>query len=139
MIFNDAGEVLLCRRNDIDAWNLPGGGVEQGESPWDAVVRETREEVGLAVEVERLAGIYAKPDQDEVVFSFVCRIVGGEMTTSDEADEVRYFPPNQLPANTLPRQVQRIHDALSSPDPVLREQPGPSTHQLIEGGDWPPR
>jgi len=123
---------------DIDAWNLPGGRVEQGESPWAAVVRETREEVGLVVEVDRLTGVYSKSEQSEVVFSFVCRKVGGELSTSDEADEVRFFSVHALPANTVGKQVERIHDALASPnDPVLREQTGPSTRQLIEEGRWP--
>ncbi len=55
------GRVLFCHRRDCDFWNLPGGGVESGEAPWQAVVREVREEVGLEVEVVRLAGLYAGP------------------------------------------------------------------------------
>jgi 8-oxo-dGTP pyrophosphatase MutT (NUDIX family) len=46
VILDEAGDVLLCHRRDLDVWNLPGGRVEQGESPWQAAVRETREEVG---------------------------------------------------------------------------------------------
>lgn len=139
LIFNGEGEIFLCHRRDIDAWNLPGGGVEPGESPWEAAVRETREEVGLVVEVERLAGVYSKPDQEEVVFSFVCRVVGGALTTSDEADDVHYFPVQQLPMNTLPKQVQRIQDAVACPEQVLlRDQLGPSTRQQLDAGVWPP-
>jgi ADP-ribose pyrophosphatase YjhB (NUDIX family) len=138
LIFDSDGAILLCHRRDLDAWNLPGGRVEQGESPWDAVVRETREEVGLQVEVDRLAGAYFKPDQAEVVFSFVCRMVTGELTTSEEADDVRFFPLDALPANTISRHVERIHDALTSPNaPVLREQTGPGTRQLVAQGRWP--
>ena len=140
LIFDGDGAILLCHRRDIDAWNLPGGRVEQNESPWDAAIREVREEVGLLVEVDRLAGIYAKPQQQEIVFSFACSIVGGELTTSDEADDIRYFPVADLPANTLHKHVARIHDALASPHhPILQEQVGPSTRQLIEEGCWPPR
>ena len=61
VIFDEESRVLLCHRTDMDAWNLPGGGVEGGESPWDAVVREVMEEVGLEVRVERLVGIYSVP------------------------------------------------------------------------------
>ncbi len=46
-IFNEFGEVLLCHRRDMDLWNAPGGRVEAGESPWEAVVREIREETGV--------------------------------------------------------------------------------------------
>src|SRR5579884_522039 len=100
IILDAAGAVLLCHRTDIDLWNLPGGGVEDGESPWDAAVRETREEVGLEIEIDRLAGVYFKPEVTEIVFSFVARIVGGSPRTSEEADDVRYFPLDAIPANT---------------------------------------
>src|SRR5258708_10697858 len=45
--------VLLCHRRDLDLWNLRGGGVESRETPWDGVVREVREEMGLVVAIER--------------------------------------------------------------------------------------
>ena len=34
IIIDDKDRVLLCHRRDFDLWNLPGGGVETGESPW---------------------------------------------------------------------------------------------------------
>jgi ADP-ribose pyrophosphatase YjhB (NUDIX family) len=55
LIFNEHREVLLCHRRDMDVWNLPGGGRAR-RVPWQAAVRETHEEVGLVVEIERLAG-----------------------------------------------------------------------------------
>ncbi len=69
--------VLLCHRRDFDLWNLPGGGLEANESPWEGAIREVREETGLAVVIERLVGVYSKPEADEVVFSFLCRAVDG--------------------------------------------------------------
>lgn len=138
LIFNPQNEVLLCHRRDLDLWNLPGGGMEAGESPWEAVVREVEEEVGLIVEVERLAGVYAKPEQEEIVFSFVCRVIRGEPGTSEEADEVCFFAVDQLPRNTSPKQAERIHDALEKVDrTVLKVQAGPSSRDLLQGGQWP--
>jgi len=40
IIFNEKKEVLLCHRRDYDLWNLPGGGLEENESPWDGIIRE---------------------------------------------------------------------------------------------------
>ena len=132
VIFDEQDRVLLCHRRDMDAWNLPGGGVEDHETPWDAAVREVREEVGLDVEVTRLTGLYWKPATDELVFNFECRITAGSPTTSDEADAIEYFPTTALPANTAPKQVERIADALTrATAPFLRSQSGPSVRDVI--------
>jgi 8-oxo-dGTP diphosphatase len=130
-IFDDKRQVLLCHRRDIDAWNLPGGRVEQGESPWDAAVREVREEVGLEVEIARLTGLYWKPDSAELVFNFEARIVSGQPGLSEEADAVGYFPIDALPANTGRKHVERIRDAFVEEPAVLRTQTGPSMRDLF--------
>jgi ADP-ribose pyrophosphatase YjhB (NUDIX family) len=132
VIFDAQGKILLCHRRDMDAWNLPGGVVEDGELPNDAVIREVFEETGLKVEIERLAGIYLKPRELDLVFSFVCRIIGGEMAPSEEADRLAYFPPTDLPANTAPKQVERIEDAIKFADLVFRKQEGMSTEEMLE-------
>jgi 8-oxo-dGTP pyrophosphatase MutT (NUDIX family) len=64
IIFDENGKVLLSHRRDIDAWNLPGGGVETRELPDEAVIREVREETGLEVIIERLVGVYGKVDTE---------------------------------------------------------------------------
>ncbi|MHB8510521.1 MAG: NUDIX hydrolase [Candidatus Dormibacteria bacterium] len=107
-ITNAEGGVLLGHRRDMDLWNLPGGHVEAGESPWDAVVREVREEHGCEVEVDRLVQLSFKTRTGEIVFQFACRVIGGEVGLSDEADEVRYFSRTELPANLGPNARERI-------------------------------
>jgi 8-oxo-dGTP diphosphatase len=58
---DDAGRLLLVRAAQHDdipgVWSLPGGGIEHGEAPVQAVVREVAEETGLAVEVVRLRDV----------------------------------------------------------------------------------
>jgi 8-oxo-dGTP diphosphatase len=130
VIFDAERRVLLCHRRDLDAWNLPGGGVEAAESPWNAAVREVREEVGLDVEIVRLTGVYWKPQEQEIVFNFECRVISGVLSTSDEADEVRYFSIEDLPPNTSPKQVERIHDALV-PGTALKTQEGMTTRGML--------
>jgi len=105
-------------------WNLPGGRVEAAESPWDAVVREVREEVGLLVRVDRLLGVYAMPARADLVFNFLCVSVGGAIRPSDEADDIQWFNHAEIPSNTLPRQRERIGDAFAGHDGViLKAQP----------------
>lgn len=55
MIFNSAGRLLLLKPTYKKRWTIPGGQVEaNGESPWEACRRETREECGLEVVRGRL-------------------------------------------------------------------------------------
>jgi len=136
IIFDDQGRVLLCHRRDHDLWNLPGGGLEPGEAPWHGVLREVKEETGLEARVVRLAGIYSKPEVNEVVFSFLCEIVAGTPAATEEADRVEFLPPDSLPPNTLPKQVERIHDALACSDQVvMKVQGGKSSADLIREGN----
>jgi len=131
IIFDDDDGILLSHRRDFDAWNLPGGGLQSRELPDEAVMREVKEETGLEVTIERLVGIYGKMDKDELVFAFVCRVISGELSISDEADEHRFFTVDRIPPNTLSKQVERIHDALlPAGPPIFRHQSGPSTRAI---------
>lgn len=66
----DGGHVLLTRLApfvvDTELWTLPGGGVEHGEDPRDAVVREVLEETGLAVEVSERVWVDSLHRADDV-------------------------------------------------------------------------
>ncbi len=129
------GRVLLALRDRPPIWNLPGGSVEAGETPWDAAVRETREEVGLDVAVDRLTGVYDRSPEGDPVLVFACRVLAGEPTTSAEAIRVGWFDPADLPEAINPYQPQRIADAVgAAPAAALRHQPGPSVRELFP--DW---
>lgn len=58
----DEGRILLCRLSEqvignVGHWTLPGGGIDFGEDPRDAAVREVFEETGLRVEVDELVAV----------------------------------------------------------------------------------
>jgi ADP-ribose pyrophosphatase YjhB (NUDIX family) len=119
----DQERVLLAHRRDIDWWNLPGGGMEPDETVEEAMRREVREETGLDVVVERLIGVYSKPQKQEVVLTFRCGVVGGMLSATEESRECRFFSPDALPLNTLPKHRQRVEDALLNlPHAVIRDQ-----------------
>jgi 8-oxo-dGTP diphosphatase len=125
IIFDAEQRVLLCHRRDMDAWNLPGGGLEIGELPNECVIREVHEETGLEVSIIRVLGVYGKAGRNELVFSFLCEITGGELKLTAETDENHYFKPSELPPNTLLKHAERIWDALDNHhNPVWRKQGG---------------
>jgi 8-oxo-dGTP diphosphatase len=125
-IIEHAGRVLLARRRDIGWWSLPGGGVEAGETVDEGLLREVREEVCVEVEIVRLAGVYSKPQKDEVVLTFLCHLVPGQdalLSTSDEVSEVGWFAPAELPDHLLPKHRQRVVDAMTGgPAAIVRAQ-----------------
>lgn len=123
LIFDQNEQILLAHRRDIDWWNLPGGGMEAGETVEEAMQREVWEETGLEVTVKQLIGVYSKPLKQEVVLTFRCLPTGGQLTETEESRECRYFDPQQLPQNLLPKHRQRLEDALlKQPEAIIRTQ-----------------
>ncbi|QHT60966.1 NUDIX hydrolase [Paenibacillus lycopersici] len=94
------GNILIVRTHN-DGWVCPGGQVETGENPMDAVVREIKEESGIDAEVCSLIGVYSNTGTflwhdgvtvvpTQVIFEFVCSPVGGELAVSEETSDSRW-------------------------------------------------
>ena len=80
VLVEDEGSRILVVRSTYmgPGWMLPGGRVERGETPQAAAERETREETGLEVAVDRLLMVEAYRPKD-VSFVFGARVVGGTL------------------------------------------------------------
>lgn len=131
IIFNKKKEVLLCHRRDHDLWNLPGGAAESFELPNETVIRETKEETGYDIKVDKLLGIYGKKNKDEIIFTFLCRIINGQFQETEEADKCDYFSLDRIPINTTPKHVERILDALENNSVFIKRHTAKSTTAYI--------
>ena len=98
VIWNDDGDVLLIQRGKpprLGQWSIPGGHVEWGESLRDALIREVREETGMAIEPLGLAGFRETIVRDPenrverhfVILPFAARWVAGEPCLNEELSE----------------------------------------------------
>ncbi len=122
-IFDAAGRVLLVHQTYHGCkWAWPGGVVNDGESPWDAAVREVKEETGLEVEIVRLISLYYFSDRDTLGFQFLCRPLGGDLCADGkEISELAYFDPAHLPVPMTRPGRQRAVDALENQSaPIFR-------------------
>ena len=61
MIVNADAELLLCHVTGQGHWDLPKGGIDEGETPLQAALRETREETGLVLAAETLLDLGRLP------------------------------------------------------------------------------
>ena len=103
----DDGRVLLARRRHepfANLWDLPGGFLEEGEHPLDALHRELREETGLGIEPGRLIGIWmdrygSDPEAAATLnLYWTAQITSGDPVPADDVSELRWFDPDELPA-----------------------------------------
>jgi ADP-ribose pyrophosphatase YjhB (NUDIX family) len=97
------GEIILLRRAfdpGMDLWTFPGGFVDLGESVEDAAHREVREELGIAIELGPLVGVYSRTDNQIVLIVFAARTTERPRTT-EEASEVATFDRTAIPWDQL--------------------------------------
>ncbi len=124
IIFNESrSEVLLVKRRDIPVWVLPGGGIDLGESPEAAALREAQEETGYQVEILRQVAEYFPVNRlTKLTYFFECKIVAGEAQTSLETQAICFFPLNELPRLLPPPYPGWIRDAAADHPKVLRKK-----------------
>jgi 8-oxo-dGTP pyrophosphatase MutT (NUDIX family) len=96
VIPDQTGRVLALRARYSGHWLLPGGALEHGEDPLSALRRECHEELGAAVAVDRLTGIYTLASVREMYFVFRCAPLAGPPSLSEEHDRWRYVFPDEI-------------------------------------------
>ena len=119
MLVNDDARVLVGQRIDMpsDAWQMPQGGVDEGESPDDAVWREVREEIGTdAAELMARAGKWLAYDlpgdmaprvwggrfAGQIQLWYLLRFTGTEQQIDLAAHDAEFSAVKWIPASELP-------------------------------------
>jgi len=97
ILFEDS-KILLIKRRDIPVWVLPGGGIDQGETPEAAACREMEEETGYQVEIVRKIAEYTPTNRlAKLTHFYEVRPLGGAPKTGAETRAVEFFEVDNLP------------------------------------------
>lgn len=114
VIRDDRGQVLLLKHRfrPGSGWGIPGGYINKGEQPENALRRELREEAGLELEDVAILTIrtFKKPQQVEIVF--VCRAVGDPDQLNYEIQKAEWFSAEQLPKSLPKDQLEMVKRVL---------------------------
>lgn len=115
-------EVLLIQRRDVPVWQLAGGGVDKGETPEQAAIREMEEETGYRVGIVRKIAEYSPTNRlTKLTHFYEMEVLGGSPTTGTETRAIAFFPLDRLPKHLPPPYVHWIADAASHHPLLIRK------------------
>lgn len=111
VIINAQQQVLLLKATYADCtWGLPGGGLDQGETIHQALIRECQEELGCTVVIDYLSGVYFHSTVSAHTFIFRCHFTDQQkIQLSAEHSEYGWFDLVDL----SPVQKRRVEDCLN--------------------------
>lgn len=101
-IIEREGQILACRRRPQKAaggkWEFPGGKVEPGEAPADALIREIQEELETSIRVEEVLRTDDTAVGDSIIRLTCMRVqlLGRAPTQSSDHDSLRWMAPSEL-------------------------------------------
>lgn len=121
VVLDPENRVFLVRHSYAPGWLLPGGGVERGETLYDAVDRELLEECGIVPgERPALHGLFSNEARfrgDHVACFVVRKFTRRDWKPTLEIKEARFFPVTELPEGTTGGTRRRIAEVLEGRAP----------------------
>lgn len=85
-------------KDDPNCWDLPGGGIEFGEQPFEAAVREAKEEAGIKVKITKILAVWAMPNSNQWSIEFLVqgRYMSGRIKLSPEHSAFQWVEKQEL-------------------------------------------
>jgi len=121
LVFDENKNILIIRENR--GWELPGGGIEQGESPQETIIREMREECGFTIEnideTPSLTWIAHRPESSDdldkwrLFIGFRVTLKSMEFTPSKECLEYRFVSKEELEDLDLHPNIEKLSELLN--------------------------
>jgi len=108
------GKILLLYRKDEEHWEVPGGKVKDDESPTQAAVRETKEEIGVEVELEKpfYTGEFQHNDEMYLWNGYVASMNGDPKIQEEKFERMEWFAGSDLDELKLAPNLEMILPAL---------------------------
>lgn len=118
VVLGPDGVLLIHRAKPPRAgqWSLPGGGQKLGETVEECAHREVAEETGLSISLIGLIDVVnsIKPDADQriqfhyTLIDFAATVTGGTLKAGSDADDARWFSPDEMAAHELWSETERV-------------------------------
>ena len=125
VLLDPYGRILLLhrQREDIGQWEMPGGKVEEDETPVLAAIREIKEELGVDVDIAQSLGSETF-EVDDIAYKyhwFLANITGGvpDVMEAETFDDLDYFEIEDLPSLALSANMQVFHEKLLTGEVAL--------------------
>lgn len=124
VIINSDGHVLLTQRFDPKnknthmRWQVPGGKIEENETPRQACIREAKEETGLTVEIISESPIQLDQEYPDVCFHlniFLAQVISGTINTDldEETNDAKWYEPENIKKlKTLDNTYMMVNECL---------------------------
>ncbi|MBB3112354.1 8-oxo-dGTP diphosphatase [Paenibacillus phyllosphaerae] len=127
LIYDEAEKKVLMVSNKGEGWSLPGGAVEIGETLEQAIIRETKEETGLVIEVGSILAVneaffpsHGSDGHHAIFMTFHAKVIAGEISIEDKNEiiEVKWVDINTA-NNLMPYHRDGVERLLKSSSPYI--------------------
>lgn len=111
----DSTQILWVKRRDLPIWVLPGGGIDTGETPERACLREVEEESGVKVSIVQKTTLLLPVSRfTATTHIYLCQVEQGTPSPQSESEEAKYFPLSHPPSPHFPLHDEWAREAFTN-------------------------